>query len=58
MNLKIIKFYKRESKISFYKDIKRLRRFKSNKQAYLQFIENEQYVRVDVNKGDKYEVIE
>ena len=58
MNIKITKFYKRESRISFYKDVRRLRRFKSNGQPYLQFIENGEYVRVDVNKGDKYEVVE
>lgn len=58
MNIKITKFYKRESKISLYKDIKRLRRFKTAGQVYLQFVENGEYVRVDVKKGDKYEVVE
>ena len=58
MDLKVTSFSKRESKISFYYNIRRLRRFKSAGQVYLQFIENGEYVRVDVNKGDKYEVVE
>lgn len=58
MNIKITRFTKRESKVNLYKDIRRLRRFKSAGQVYLQFIEKGEYVRVYLNKGDKYEVVE
>lgn len=58
MNIKITRFTKRESKVNHYKNIRRLRRFKSNGQVYLQFIEKGEYVRVYLNKGDKYEVVE
>lgn len=58
MNIKITKFYKRDSKVSFHEDVKRLRRFKINGKAYLQFIEGEELVKVNLEKGDRWEVVE